>query len=154
MGNEHELLEGRESLDKLEKPALEDVDQSGNGVGSQNDSQITRLNSTTQGPQSVSKRENGKSEIEMSEDLLEDPLDSIVLKQVMKDVLEEEEEKKIREKRGARLVWTRFGGVQRRGTPRRPGAARHYVGGSSGRLQPEYCACCSGHICRPTHLGT
>merc|ERR1712223_1170852 len=43
LGNEHELLEGRESLDKLEKPASEDVDQSGN-VGSKNDSQITRLN--------------------------------------------------------------------------------------------------------------
>jgi len=170
LGNEHELLESRENLDKLEKPALEDVDQSENGVGSQNDSQVTRLNSTMKGPQSVSKRKNGKSEIEMSEDLLEDPLDSIDLKQVMKDVLEEEEtgeepslqeekeeKKKIREKRGARLVWTRFGGAQRGRTPRRPGAARHYMGSSSGRPQPENSACCSAwsvHICRPTHLGT
>ena len=118
-------------------------------TSSKKDSATPRLNFTKRPvlDQLVEKGDNGSNGIEMTDEvLLEEPLDSIELKQVMKAVLQEAKEAErvsLRQKRGAAPA-RRFGRARRGRKARRKGAAtaaRHYVGGRSGRQELEYCAC-------------
>ena len=115
------------------------VDQSENGSSPKQDFPPPQLNITNQPvfDQSVGQ---GSNEIEMTEVLLEEPIDSTELKQVMKAVLQESKEtekESFRQKRAAEPGYWRVGRARR---GRKGGAtARRFVAGKSGREQPEYC---------------
>ena len=135
-GSEGKWKGGEERLNKPRMPGQANVDKSEN-VSSPNTPQ---LNFTER--LAVAGQSKGSNEIEMTEVLLEEPLDSIELKQVMKAVLQEAEEREsVRQKRGAGPRPARRFGRARRGRKRKgAAAARHYVAGKPGRDEPEYIA--------------
>ena len=124
-----------------EEPGEANVDKSENGSGPKKDFPTPPLNFTER--RVFDSQSKGSNEIEMTEVLLEEPIDSIELKQVMNAVLQEAKEREsVRQKRGAG-PGRRFGRARRGRKPRRKGAAaaRHYVAGKSGREEPEYIVC-------------
>ena len=137
-GSEGKWKGGEERLNKARMPGQANVDKSENVSSPNEDFATPQLNFTER--LSVDGQSKGSNEIEMTEVLLEEPLDSIELKQVMKAVLQEAEERESgRQKRGAGPRPARRFGRARRGRKRKgAAAARHYVAGKSGRDEPEY----------------
>merc|ERR1712233_216338 len=91
------------SLNKPRMPGQKNVDRSQNGSSQKpqnGSSPKPQLNFTER--LVVDDQSKGSNEIEMTEVLLEDPIDSIELNQVMKAVLQEAMEREnVRQKRGA-----------------------------------------------------
>ena len=147
-GSEHQE-KGKGGVESFNKTRMTGQANVESRTSSKKDSATPRLNFTKRPvlDQLVEKGDNGSNGIEMTDEvLLEEPLDSIELKQVMKAVLQEAKEAervRSRQKRGAKPA-RRFWRARRGRKPRRKGAAtaaRHYVGGRSGRQEFEYCAC-------------
>ena len=146
---------GKGGVESLNNPRISvqaNADKSQNGSSSEKVFASPQLNFTKQPglDQPVRKGDNSSNEIEMTDEvLMEEPIDSIELKQVMKAVLQEAKEAKekresLRQKRGAGPAWRRFGVKARRGRkPRRKSsatAARQYEARRPGRQELEYCA--------------
>ena len=140
-GSEGKWKGGEERLNKARMPGQANVDKSENVSSPNEDFATPQLNFTER--LAADGQSKGSNEIEMTEVLVEEPLDSIELKQVMKEVLQEAEEEResVRQKRGAGPRPARRFSRARRGRKRKgAAAARQYVAGKSGRDEPEYIA--------------